>query len=146
MRKYWLPNAGTLEHFWEHEFNKHATCINTLAPSCYGNEYVPGDEIVDFFSRAVEVFEGLDTYKALAAHGIVPSTEEAYGLQQIEDAMKSVTGFDVVVRCRGVKLTEAWYSFNVKGSLQTGDFVPVMPVGKGGRNSCPKQGIKYLPK
>lgn len=146
MQKYWLPNAGTLEHFWEHEFNKHATCINTLAPSCYGDAYTTGDEIVDFFTRAVEVFQGLDTYAALSKAGIVPSTSATYTLAQIEDALTSITGFEAVVGCRSGRLNQAWYSFNVKGSLQTGQFVPVPPVGKSGRSSCPQSGIKYLPK
>lgn len=57
MDTHWLPDRGTLEHFWEHEWNKHGTCVNTLAPSCYGEGYQAGDEVVDFFNRAVEVFK-----------------------------------------------------------------------------------------
>jgi ribonuclease T2 len=57
MNSYWLPNEGTSESFWEHEWNKHGTCINTLAPSCYGYDYHVGEEVVDFFNRAVEVFK-----------------------------------------------------------------------------------------
>jgi hypothetical protein len=57
MNTYWLPDRGTAEHFWEHEWRKHGTCINTLSPSCYGDEYQQGDEVVDFFTRAVEVFK-----------------------------------------------------------------------------------------
>jgi hypothetical protein len=57
MNTHWLPDRGTLENFWEHEWNKHGTCINTLAPSCYGDGYQAGDEVVDFFNRAVEVFK-----------------------------------------------------------------------------------------
>jgi len=57
MEEYWQPNSGTLEHFWEHEWNKHGTCVNTLAPGCYGDDYQPGDEVVDFFSKAVEIFK-----------------------------------------------------------------------------------------
>jgi Ribonuclease T2 family len=57
MNTYWLPDRGSAETFWEHEWNKHGTCINTLAPSCYGDSYSPGDEVVDFFSRTVELFK-----------------------------------------------------------------------------------------
>ena len=57
MNSYWLPNSGTPESFWEHEWNKHGTCINTLAPSCYGDGYQPGDEVVDFFTKAVDTFK-----------------------------------------------------------------------------------------
>jgi hypothetical protein len=57
MRTYWLPDRGSAEHFWEHEWRKHGTCINTLAPGCYGDDYREGDEVVDFFTRAVEIFK-----------------------------------------------------------------------------------------
>ena len=57
MKTYWLPDRGAPESFWEHEWNKHGTCINTLAPSCYGDNYQPGDEVVDFFHKAVETFK-----------------------------------------------------------------------------------------
>lgn len=57
MREYWLPDRGSAEHFWEHEWRKHGTCMNTLAPACYGEGYTDGDEVVDFFTRAVEIFK-----------------------------------------------------------------------------------------
>ncbi|KUJ19334.1 ribonuclease T2 [Mollisia scopiformis] len=146
MEKYWLPNRGTLEHFWQHEWNKHGTCINTLSPSCYGSNYSPGQEVVDFFARAVELFKGLDTYKALEAAGIEPSYRKKYTYAEIEDALTSVTGSAVVLGCsRGGVLDQAWYSFHVKGNLQGGEFVATPPAGKGGRGSCPERGIRYLP-
>jgi len=57
MNTFWLPNSGTPENFWQHEWNKHGTCVNTLAPSCYGEGYNAGDEVVDFFTRAVALFK-----------------------------------------------------------------------------------------
>jgi ribonuclease T2 len=57
MNAYWLPNRGSSESFWQHEWNKHGTCVNTLAPSCYGDSYTPGIEVVDFFVRTVELFK-----------------------------------------------------------------------------------------
>ncbi len=90
--------------------------------------------------------QGLDTYAALKSAGIVPSTTATYALCDIETALREVTGFDVVVGCSRGRLNQAWYSFNVKGSLQTGEFVPVPPVGKSVRRTCPTAGIKYLPK
>ncbi|KAH6664956.1 ribonuclease T2-like protein [Halenospora varia] len=143
MEKYWLPNAGTLEHFWQHEWNKHGTCINTLSPTCYPS-YIYGEEVVDFFSRTVSIFKSLDTYKALAAKDIVPSTTKTYTSAEIIEALKEVNGREVVIGCWGNRLNQAWYSFNVKGSLQSGEFVATDPVGKGLR--CPERGIRYLPK
>ncbi|KAG9240641.1 ribonuclease T2-like protein [Calycina marina] len=146
MNTYWLPNRGSNEVFWEHEWNKHGTCINTLAPSCYGDGYKAGDELVDFMGRAVDVFKRLDTYKALAAAGILPSTTKTYTSAEIQTALKALTGSEVVLGCSRGRLNQAWYSFNVKGSLQSGDFVATAPAGKGGRGTCPRRGIKYLPK
>lgn len=144
MNTYWLPNSGTNEHFWEHEWNKHGTCINTLARSCYAGLYSDGDEVVDFFNRAVATFKSLDTYQALASAGITPSRHQTYTLSELQDALQSVTGSQVVLGCHGHQLNQAWYFFNVKGSLQTGEFVPTDPVGA--KSSCPQRGIQYLPK
>ncbi|PBP27304.1 ribonuclease T2 family protein [Diplocarpon rosae] len=145
MKTYWLPNRGSPDSFWEHEWNKHGTCINTLAPSCY-SAYTPGSEVVDFFTRAVALFKELDTYKALAAKGIVPVWGKTYTRAEILDALKAVTGQEVVIGCRGRVINQAWYSFNVKGSLQGGEFIATEPVGKSGRGGCPETGIRYLPK
>lgn len=46
--------------------------------------------------------------------------------------------------CYKGRLEQAWYAFNVKGSLQDGKFVASSAVGAKG--SCPSSGIKYLPK
>ncbi|PVH78094.1 ribonuclease T2 [Cadophora sp. DSE1049] len=146
MQTYWLPNRGSTDSFWEHEWNKHGTCINTLSPSCYTPSYSAGYEVVDFFTRAVSLFRTLDTYSALSSAGIVPSTTTTYRREEIEEALKKVTGAEVLVRCRGNRLNEVWYSFNVKGSLQEGEFVPSEPVGKVGRGGCPVGGVRYLPK
>jgi len=143
---YWLPNRGSIETFWEHEWNKHGTCINTLAPSCYGEGYKVGDELVDFMGRAMEVFKSLNTYKALEAAGILPTTSKTYTSAEIQAALTAITGSEVVLGCFRGQLNQAWYSFNVKGSLQSGEFVPTAPAGKGGRGTCPEVGIKYLPK
>jgi len=146
MNTYWLPNRGSSESFWQHEWNKHGTCVNTLAPSCYGDGYEPGDEVVDFMMKAVDVFKGLDTYKALAAANIVPSTTKTYTSAEIQTALMAITGSEVVLGCYRGQLNQAWYSFNVKGSLQGGEFVSTPPAGKGGRGSCPSYGVRYLPK
>jgi ribonuclease T2 len=144
MNEFWLPNAGTSEHFWEHEWNKHGTCINTLSPSCYGDAYTPGLEAVDFFVRTVELFKSLDTYAALAAAGITPSRTKTYTLRELQDALSAVTGSRVWLGCQGRYLNQAWYYYNVRGSLQTGEFVPTEPSYS--RGGCPSAGIRYMPK
>ena len=53
---------GDDETFWEHEWNKHGTCVNTIEPDCYEN-YKPQVEVGEFFAKTVELFKGLDTYR-----------------------------------------------------------------------------------
>jgi ribonuclease T2 len=56
--QYWLNNNGTNEQFWEHEYNKHGTCISTLEPQCFkkskGN---PFPELVTYVSKTIELFQ-----------------------------------------------------------------------------------------
>lgn len=144
MEKYWKDYQGNDEDFWEHEFGKHGTCMSTLEPSCYDN-YTPGKEASDFFKRTVRLFKTLPSYEWLAEAGIVPSTTARYTLAAIQAALKAKFGHNAIVNCnRNQELDELWYHFNVRGSIQFGEFVPVDPVGS--PSTCPATGIKYLPK
>ena len=62
MNMYWKDYQGNDESFWEHEWDKHRTCISTLRPSCYTN-YVPQEEVVDFFQKTVDLFKTLNSYQ-----------------------------------------------------------------------------------
>ncbi|KAK3062933.1 hypothetical protein LTS18_003077 [Coniosporium uncinatum] len=143
MNTYWKDYQGNDEIFWEHEWGKHGTCISTLDPSCY-TDYTPGAEAADFFDKAVELFKQLPSYDWLAAAGISPSTTKTYTSSAITAALKAQFGYDVIVQCRSGALDEIWYSYNVRGSIQTGQFVASNPDGTKG--NCPASGIKYLPK
>ena len=89
--------------------------------------------------------KSLDTYSALADAGIVPSRSKTYTLAEIRSALSKVTGFDAVVSCYRGQLNQAWYYYNVRGSVQTGQFVATnAPVRV--RGNCPRRGIRYLPK
>jgi hypothetical protein len=70
MKDYWQSNDESDESFWEHEWETHGTCINTIDPKCY-SDYTPGDEAVDFFQQVVSLFKTLDTYQV-----IIPRTQE----------------------------------------------------------------------
>lgn len=148
MHRYWTPAYGTAAHFWAHEFNKHGTCINTLRSSCYGESYSSGVEVVDYFARAMALFRTLDTYTALAGKGIVPSRSTHYPLAEVTAALEQSSGTKVVLRCsgRGDVLHEAWYVYFVRGSLQTGAFVPAQALGKEARSGNCKPWVRYLPK
>lgn len=144
METFWKDAAGDDEGFWEHEFNKHGTCMSTLEPACYA-DYETGGEAVDYFKRTVALFKTLPSYAWLEAAGVVPSETVTYTLAEVEGALAERHGRDVVVNCnKDGELSEIWYHFNIRGSVQAGEFVPAVPVGS--PSSCPETGIKYLPK
>ncbi|KHJ35204.1 putative ribonuclease t2 [Erysiphe necator] len=146
MKIYWLPNRGSPDSFWMHEWNKHGTCVNTLAPSCYSeDQYIPGIEVVEYFQKAVDLFQQLDTYKALSSAGILPRHDKTYSLKEIQETLTKVTGQKAIISCQGTQLNQVWYSFNVKGSLQAGRFVPTYGIHESSGN-CPAEGIIYSPK
>lgn len=62
MKTFWPDYKGDDESFWEHEWNKHGTCINTIEPDCY-EDYKPQEEVVAYFEKSMELYEGLNTYK-----------------------------------------------------------------------------------
>lgn len=64
MQIYWKDYQGNDETFWEHEWNKHGTCISTFDSTCYPN-YQTNQEIPDFFQKTVDLFKTLNTYEVL---------------------------------------------------------------------------------
>ncbi|KAL1987870.1 hypothetical protein VTN96DRAFT_1854 [Rasamsonia emersonii] len=143
MQEYWKDLRGDDASLWEHEWNKHGTCISTLETRCY-TDYIPQQEVVDYFNKTVELFQFLPSYEILAKAGIVPSHEEVYSLDEIQNALREAHGAEVTVRCRHNSLNEIWYHFNVAGRLQTGKFMPADAVGPS--SNCPRTGIRYPPK
>ncbi|KAL8940242.1 MAG: hypothetical protein Q9211_002372 [Gyalolechia sp. 1 TL-2023] len=143
MNTYWKDYQGDDESFWEHEWDKHGTCISTLEPSCY-TDYQPQEEVVAYFQKTVDLFKTLDSYAFLSAAGIVPSTTKTYTAAEISAALAKPRGVQVSIHCRNGEMDEIWYYYNVRGSVQTGDFVPSEPDGS--KSDCPATGIKYVPK
>lgn len=142
MNKYWKDYKGDDETFWEHEWSKHGTCVSTLDPDCY-TDYQATEEAVAFFGKAVELFKTLPTYEWLSAAGITPSSSKKYQLSEIQSVLTKKHGAAVTLSCRSGALNEVWYHYNVKGSLQSGNFVAAAPDGTKG--SCPKS-VSYKPK
>ncbi|KAI4141327.1 MAG: hypothetical protein L6R39_005397 [Caloplaca ligustica] len=159
MNTYWKDYQGNDESFWEHEWGKHGTCISTLEPGCYSN-YAPQEEVVDYFQKTVDLFKTLDSYAFLSAAGIVPSTTTTYTSADILAALAKPRGVQVAIQCRSSALDEIWYFYDVRGSVQTGTFVPTNPgktalkvfvcmqltCSDGAKSNCPATGVKYLPK
>ncbi|KAK1917208.1 hypothetical protein P3342_012053 [Pyrenophora teres f. teres] len=144
MSTYWKDYQGKDDSFWGHEWSKHGTCVSTLAPDCY-DEHKPTEEVVDFFQKTVDLFKTLPSYEWLSEAGITPSTSKTYTFSDIQNAIQAKRpGVSVTLGCKSGALNEIWYHFDVRGSLQTGDFVPANPDGS--KSSCPQTGIKYIPK
>jgi ribonuclease T2 len=143
MQTYWKDYQGNDESFWEHEWGKHGTCINTMKPSCYSG-YQPTQEAVDFFQKTVDLFKTLPSYQWLAAAGITPSISATYTSAAIQSALQSHHGHPVTLGCSNGELNEIWYHYNVQGSIQSGSFQAADPDGS--KSTCPATGIKYLPK
>lgn len=142
MERYWKDYQGDDESFWEHEWSKHGTCVSTLDPECYDG-YEPAEEVAPYFDRVVSLFKKLPTYDWLADADITPDTSASYSIDDVQSVLDGKHGATVSLGCDGDQLNEAWYFFNVKGSLQSGEFVPAEPAG--GSTSCPSS-VKYTPK
>jgi ribonuclease T2 len=144
MSTYWKDYQGNDESFWYHEWAKHGTCISTLEPDCY-NDHKPTEEVVDYFQKAVDLYKGLPSYQWLKAAGIEPSTSKTYTFSAIQSALAvNRPGVQVTLGCKSGVLNEIWYHYDVRGPLQTGQFVATDPDGT--KSTCPQTGIKYLPK
>jgi len=160
MSAYWPAIDDNDEKLWAHEWNKHGTCISTLEPACYGEAHSqnPHADVVDYFTHTVSLFQTLDTFSTLEAHGIVPSTTHTYSLSSLQSTISSSPhGYPVTFRCnQNHELNEIWYHFSVRGSLRdanhhhpspisvTDIFIPTDPdISK---SNCPLHDIKYLPK
>lgn len=145
MEKVWKNFNGDDEHLWVHEFNKHATCIRTLRPPCYGSSYRQDQNVYDFFRISVELYEKYPTFKFLEENGIVPSLTETYTKDQIAQALSSnFHDHGVYFKCnRYSALQEIWYFHHLQGPLINENFVPIEAMMK---SNCPETGIKFLPK
>ncbi|QPG74927.1 hypothetical protein FOA43_002265 [Brettanomyces nanus] len=143
MTRIWKNFNGNDDELWVHEFNKHGTCMNTLKSDCY-NHFTPQQNVVDFYKRTVDVYDTLPTFEWLRKGGIVPSNTKTYTRAEIEDSIASQFGHPVYISCnRFNALQEVWYFHQLKGSILSGEFVPI-PAMLDSR--CPESGIKFLPK
>lgn len=144
MTMYWKDYKGDDENLWKHEWSKHGTCVSTLEPSCYSSSYRDKEEVVDYFRAAVDLYHQRPTYEWLLEAGIEPSTTKTYTRDQIQSVLTAKHGRPVTLGCKSGKLDEVWYHFEVRGSVQTGEFVAADPDG--GKSTCPYSNIRYPPK
>ncbi|KAG8965755.1 ribonuclease T2-like [Tulasnella sp. 419] len=143
MNTYWLSNDGDNESFWEHEWNKHGTCMSTLKPTCLPSGSKTGLDAANYFQATIDLFKTLDTYSTLAAAGIYPSSSTTFTLSQLTTAVKAKFGYTPAFDCKSGAVNAISYYFNLKGSVIDGTWVPINAPKAG---TCPSTGIKYLPK
>lgn len=149
MEKFWINNdksnvqGGGSASLWEHEFNKHGTCFNTLAPSCFTGNYTRHQNAVAYYQKVIEVWNDLPTYAFLQGAGIVPTTEGQYALLDVQAALAANhQGMDVYVGCQNNSISEIWYYHHVKGNVLEGEYMPVNSLTN---STCPKH-VWYIPK
>ncbi|KAG8978539.1 ribonuclease T2-like [Tulasnella sp. 427] len=141
--QYWVDINGDNESFWEHEWDKHGTCMTTIRPTCLPSGSPTGLDAAYYFQRAVDTFQSLPTYQYLSAAGITPSSSATYTYTTLANAIKASTGYTPALDCTSGALNQISYYFNLKGSLIDGTLVPINAPSSG---SCPTSGIKYPPK
>lgn len=145
MEDVWKNFNGDDESLWVHEWNKHATCIKTLRPTCYGGDFKKDENIYDFFRISMQLYEKYPTFDFLAEKGIVPSLDKTYTKKEIAAALEEkFEGNPVFFKCnRYHALQEIWYYHHVKGPVKGEKFVPIPSMLS---PNCPETGIKFLPK
>lgn len=143
MTTFWKDYKGNDESLWEHEFNKHGTCVNTIRPKCY-SDYESDENVYDYYKIAMTLYKKLNTYEFLAGEGIEPSTEKTYTKAEIASALQKNFGKSVYFKCNSDNaIQEVWYYHYLNGPLTKQDFVPIDTITT---SNCPSSGIKFVPK
>ncbi|KAH8107976.1 ribonuclease M [Cristinia sonorae] len=124
MQKYWKDNKGNDESFWEHEWNKHGTCISTLEPQCIRSyNQQKRNDIIIYLKRTLSLYMTLPTFDFLKKKGITPSATKTYKFADVMSAITKGTGKTPTIQCDGKNknfLHEMWYHYETKGSVIDG--------------------------
>lgn len=142
MNEHWVADDGDNNSLWEHEFNKHGTCMSTLNPSCYQEGTDKYQNVADYARTAVALNKVLNTFGFLGSKGIWPSDEKTYAKADIEAALKyHHSNKKVHIACdKSGALNEVWYYFHIQGPIPSGEYTPVDDTIA--KNNCPDQ-VKY---
>ncbi|KIO26105.1 hypothetical protein M407DRAFT_74910 [Tulasnella calospora MUT 4182] len=143
MEEFWVDTRGDNERFWSSEWNRHGTCMSTIAPNCMPEGSATGLDAAFYFQFIAEAFKSLPTYEFLSSAGIKPDRTKTYSLDELTSAIKAAHGFLPALDCKNGALNSIFYYFNLRGTVMNGTLVPFDAPKRG---SCPKNGIKYLPK
>lgn len=141
MNTFWPSDQGDNNEFWMHEWQKHGTCVSTLAPKCFDqSSYATGEEVPMYFGKALELRQTYDMYAAMnnAGYGPVSSAEQGYNVNNVVAAIRTAYGVNVQLMCKGAAIDGIRMWFNVKGA---DSYVPInAPTSQ---QKC--RGTIYLP-
>lgn len=140
----WKNYDGNDEELWEHEFDKHGTCMATLNPDCYTDDVSNYTYVGDFYQTVVDLWQTLPTYRFLTDAGITPSADKTWTLSEWESAIgDNFDGKTVYLGCdKNNAVTEIWYFYSLTGSVANGVFQPADSISS---STC-KDGFKWIPK
>ncbi|KAI3406707.2 RBT7 [Candida oxycetoniae] len=148
MKRYWINTLkSNVEDqasvaLWEHEYNKHGTCMNTLNPECFDSGYREHEQAVNFYKKVVEIWSQLDTFQFLAAVGIFPTVARQYKLSDVQNALSKAHGGEVYVGCLNGAIDEVWYYHNLQGNVLSGTYRAIDSL----TNSTCGEKVWYIPK
>lgn len=144
--KYFKDLNGNSTSFLEHEYNKHGTCYTTMRPSCQPDlPWISQSDyaVLNYFRQIAHKFAERPTYTFLAEAGITPSNTQNYTLAQVQQVLKDAHSATPFVGCnKKGEMNEFWYFWNVRGTVNFGEYVPVEST----TNSTCKASLRWLPK
>ncbi|KAJ9066442.1 hypothetical protein DSO57_1009427 [Entomophthora muscae] len=86
MEKYWVSDRNDNQGFWDHEWNKHGTCLSTVREECSrGKE--DGPPHIRYFKTSLKEYKKYKVYDELTRNSVVPR-EEPYSLSEILNALQ----------------------------------------------------------
>jgi len=142
MNTYWPSYKDDNDLFWVHEWTTHGTCVSTLEPRCFGDDYQQGQEVADYFGLGLTLRARYDLYAALNDAGITPGG--TYGVEQMVQAVKSKFGVEPQIQCgKDDSLSEIHLYFSVRGRSDYEVMDAVKPGGSGCKGNQVGYPVKY---
>ncbi|KAK0056920.1 ribonuclease Oy [Biomphalaria pfeifferi] len=114
--------SGARTFLWEHEWNKHGTCAYNL-PTLQGE--------MNYFTSAMNLYQTINLFGVLKAHGIEPSEEKKFQVQDIFDILNEYFQAKPNIIClhnseeNVYYIEEIWLCFNKDLTARDCEEIPV---------------------
>ncbi len=129
----WPSYKGNQGKFWQHEWEKHGTCLRT---------YRGVDDVYAYFTTALHLHQQANLVHRLALGGIVPTLTKNYTKAALEAALTEHESAPILMCDRRHQLSEVRFVYNVYPHAEQFTFVPLKHDM---RSSCPTKGIVFVP-